>query len=57
MTRIEQVKADYDACKLTYEAALAKLEALGMWASQADDYLLSNTSAFVHEDKNGAAHD
>lgn len=39
MTQMEAIKAKYDACELTYEAALARLEALGMWASQADDYL------------------
>jgi hypothetical protein len=39
MTRMETIKAKYDACEMTYEEALARLEALGMWASQADDYL------------------
>lgn len=46
MTRIEQVKADYDACKINYEAALGKLEALGMWEDEADD-LLSQASEEV----------
>lgn len=41
LTRTEKVKADYDACRLTYEDALARLEALGMWEDQADDYLVT----------------
>lgn len=40
LTRMDAVKADYDACRLTYEAALDKLQALGMWEDDADDFLV-----------------
>lgn len=39
MTRIETIKAKYDAGELSYEAALGRLEALGMWADDAAAYL------------------
>lgn len=39
MIRMETIKKNYDECKLSYEAAMDLLEALGMRASQADDYL------------------
>ena len=39
VTRMEAIKARYDACELSYEDALAQLEALGMWEGDADDYL------------------
>lgn len=52
MTRMETIKAKYDARELTYEAALAKLEALGMWASQADDYLVPPASPIPSQERN-----
>jgi len=38
-TRMEKIKRRYLQCELSYESALGMLEALGMWASDADDYL------------------
>ena len=35
----ETIKANYDACRLSYEAALLLLESLGMSSSEADNYL------------------
>lgn len=39
-TRMETIKAKCDACEMGYDEALARLEALGMWAEHADDYLI-----------------
>lgn len=39
MTRIDQVKADFDAGKLTRKVALDRLEALGMWVDEAETLL------------------
>jgi len=37
---METIKAKYDACEMGYDEALARLEALGMWAHDADNYLI-----------------
>jgi hypothetical protein len=39
---MEEIKKAYDEWRIGYDIALARLEALGMWASDADDYLKRN---------------
>ena len=47
MTRMDEIKNAYDSSQMSYEDALGRLEALGMFEDEADDFLLSEPAEEV----------